>query len=82
MITRNTCTVKYSSKQVFGEGNHHWSTKEADRIAGSDALCTCKYLKGYQVFIKFYNSRVTVTYESKVAQTDIFCSDSNYVTDN
>ena len=76
MISWNTGTVKYPSKQVIGEGHHHWSAEEADGIAGSDTLCTCKYLKRYQVFIKFYNSRVTVTYESQIAQADIRCSDS------
>ena len=82
VISWNTGTVKYPSKQVIGEGHHHWSAEEADGIAGSDTLCTCKYLKRYQVFIKFYNSRITVTYESQIAQADIRCSDSNYVTDD
>ena len=31
-------------------------------IAGSNTMCTCKYLKRYNVSVKFNNCRVTVTY--------------------
>ena len=82
VVSRNACTVEDTAEQVIGERDHHRPAEEADRIRRADALCACKYLQGYDVFVQLDDICVAVAHQRQVTVSDARGTYGNDVTDD